>query len=159
VKGVTKSPGLLTSVQTFVQEVLNGNLAAIPAVPPTNTFVVYLEFRAGLPALNNVGLLGDVWGCTDLNDADNNKSVVVVVRNGGVDWTGAAGTKFTGALLLDGNFTSTGLLTIDGSIIAPNGTISFGSSSQTMTLSECWVKNMPGPFMRSIPGRWSEVDR
>ncbi|MEA2453582.1 MAG: hypothetical protein QOG04_2292 [Actinomycetota bacterium] len=159
VKGVsnTYTPAALADYKGMVQSVLNGSL--IPSVPGTNTFVVYIEFTGGIPSLNNIGLLGDVWGCTDLSNPDNNKSVVVVVRNGGADWGGAGGTKFTGALLLDGNFTTTGSLTIDGSIIAPNGTISFGSSSQLMTLSDCWVENMPGPFLKSVPGRWSEVDR
>jgi hypothetical protein len=71
---------------------------------------------------------------------------------------GAGGDRINGVLYMDGNFNSTGKLSLNGSLIS-HGTVSFGSSSQEATLDTCWVRNMPGPLFRVIPLQWSEVDR
>lgn len=132
--------------KTYVNEVL----------ATRNTFVVYIEFRSGAPASNNILNLHDVWPCSD--DPALNKSVVVIVKNGGANWDGGAGGKFNGALIVDGNFSTTGKFTFQGTMVVL-GQISLGSSASEATLTPCWVRNMPGPFFRAVPGHWSEVDR
>lgn len=122
-----------------------------------NSFITYFEFRSGTPTQNNLDqMFPSVWPCDP--DPALTKSIVAVVRNGGINWTGAAGQQINGALIMDGDFRATGGLTLNGSLISL-GTVEFGSSSQTMQLDECWVQNMPGPFFRVVPGQWSEIDR
>jgi len=124
----------------------------------TPSFVVYLEFLAGSPdkTENDVREIFEVWGCND--DPDLNRSVVVIIRNGGINWTGAGGQKINGALIMDGNFRATGGFEFNGSLIV-KGSLSINSSSQHFSVDDCWVKNFPGPFMRALPTQWSEIDR
>ena len=132
---------------TYIQNVITAGI---------NNVLAYFEFRTGTPTQNNLGRTGTVWGCND--DPDLNRSVVVIVRNGGVDYDGAGGDMVNGAFIMDGGWTSNGSFTFNGSIIS-RGLAHFHSSSQEYRLDECWLKNTPGPFLRVVPGHWSEVDR
>jgi hypothetical protein len=123
----------------------------------TNNVVAYFDFRTGQAAQNNVGLLGPVWGCDAVNPA-NTKSLVAVVRNGGVDFSGAGGDQINGAIIVDGDYKGNGNFTMNGSMIV-GGTAYLHSSSQSFTLDSCWVNNMPGSFFGVTPGQWTEVDR
>jgi hypothetical protein len=122
----------------------------------TNNFVAYFEFRSGTPTQNNLNWDGNVWGCND-NPALNH-SIVVDIRNGGFYDIGAGGDMLNGALILDGDFNTTGQFTFNGTFLA-KGSGSFGSSSETVTLDPCWVKNFPAAFYKVVPGHWAEVDR
>lgn len=135
---------------------------AIEAIQTAGTFnfVTYFEFTGGTAALNNVhwppGAAGSVWGCND--NPDLTRSVVAVVENGGIKVDGAGGLRINGALLVDGDFESTGEFTFNGTIVA-GGEQRHQSSSSNYSLDPCWVKNMPGPFLSVEQGHWSEVDR
>jgi hypothetical protein len=121
-----------------------------------NNIAAYFEFRSGTPTQNNLNWTGSVWGCND-NPALS-RSIAVIVRNGGVNQGGAGGDMINGAFIVDGNFNSTGAFTFNGTIVS-KGTVSIGSSSENISMDPCWVKNMPGPFFKVVPGQWSEVDR
>lgn len=125
-----------------------------------NNFVAYFEFRNGAATNNNITRTGTVWGCTDTDGVapNNNKSILVVVRRGGVDYSGAGGHKINGAFIIDGNWTSEGDFEFNGTIVA-GGNVHFQSSAQKYSLDACWVDNMPGPFLEVVPGHWSEIDR
>ena len=125
-----------------------------------NSFVAYIEFRGGNVATNNISDPFSVWGCDDTDNVapDTNQSVVVIVRNGGVDYTGAAGEMVNGAFIIDGDWQVVGGYRFNGTIIS-GGNVHFHSSSQNFTMDTCWVENMPGPFLQPIPRHWSEIDR
>jgi hypothetical protein len=122
----------------------------------TNNFVVYVEFRSGTPTQNNFNWDGNVWGCSTTPSLHH--SVVVDIRNGGFYDVGAGGDKINGALIMDGDFNTTGQFTFNGTFIS-HGSGSFGSSSEVVTLDPCWVVNFPASFYKVIPGHWAEVDR
>lgn len=142
--------GVDTGSTNFVQMVQN------VLATGTNNFVAYFEYRSGTPQQNNLPWDGNVWGC-NTNPALN-KSVVVDVRNGGFTDIGAGGDMLNGALILDGDFNTTGSFTFNGTFIS-KGSGSFGSSSETVTLTPCWVQNFPASFYKVVPGHWAEVDR
>ncbi|MDQ3916508.1 MAG: pilus assembly PilX N-terminal domain-containing protein [Actinomycetota bacterium] len=122
----------------------------------TQSFVAYFEFPSGDPLSNNVSWASDVWnppsGCNP--DPDLNKSVVVIVKNGGLNFAG--NNQVNGAFILDGNFDYTGTPRINGTVIAENFRV---RGNATFTLDTCWVQNMPGPFLGATPVQWSEIDR
>jgi hypothetical protein len=116
------------------------------------SIVSYFEFRSGTPTQNNIGRVGNIWSC------DQGNSIVAVVKNGGVDYTGGSEDYINGAFIIDGDWTGNGKLVFNGSLIS-KGNVHFHSSAQQFTLDDCWVKNMPWIFLKVIPGHWSEVDR
>ena len=122
----------------------------------TRNFVAYFEYPTGDPLTNNVNWTSNVWtaptGCS--SDPALNKSVVVIVKNGGVNMT--ANNQVNGAFLLDGNFDYSGTPHINGTVIAENFRI---RGNATFSLDSCWVQNMPGPFLGATPLHWSEIDR
>lgn len=126
-----------------------------PSIP--RAFVVYIEFNNdGLdPFTKKVNWTGgtDIGPCS--TNPSNNRTAVVIVRHGSFDASG--GSFINGAMLLpEGEFTSTGGFTLEGTIIvrriANSGTV-------TIRLSSCWLQNIPGPFLDLIPVSWTEVDR
>jgi len=125
-----------------------------------NSFVTYIEYRGGNVANNNITAPFTVWGCDDTDPAppNTNQSVVVIVRNGGVSYTGAAGQMVNGAFIIDGDWQVVGGYRFNGTIIS-GGNVHIHSSSQEFTMDSCWVENMPGPFLQTVPGHWSEIDR
>ena len=118
----------------------------------TLNFIVYFEFTSGSALSNRVKWKAEVWGCSD--DPAVNRSAVIVVRNGGLDLEN--GAMVNGALLLDGEFKYAGNVFFNGTIIAERFDI---SGNSTFSLDECWVNNMPGPFLSVTPTHWSELDR
>jgi hypothetical protein len=121
-----------------------------------NNIAAYFEFRSGSPSQNNLNWSGSVWGCN--SNPALSRSIAAIVRNGGINETGAGGNMVNGAFILDGDFNATGNFTFNGTIVS-KGTVSFGSSSENIGMNPCWVQNMPGPFFKVVPGQWSEVDR
>jgi hypothetical protein len=118
----------------------------------TNNFIAYYEFEGGNVDSNNITFGDDVWGCND--DPELNKSMVLVVERGGVKLSGNA--MINGAFILDGGFDYTGTPTINGTILAKDFWI---RGTANFTMDECWVNNMPGPWLTLEPVHWSEVDR
>ena len=121
----------------------------------------YVEFRAGAVTANNVPNSVDlghetVWGCNA--DPDLSKSLVTIVRRGGVAYGGSGGDWINGAFILDGNWAATGGFRFNGSLVV-QGNLHFHSASQNYGLDACWVANTPGPFFRVVPNAWSEIDR
>lgn len=129
----------------------DGDLSSLFAGGVLN-FVVYIEFPSGLPANNEVSWKANVWGCND--DPAISRSAVIVVRNGGLELE--SGADINGALLLDGEFKYRGNVVFNGTIMASKFNI---RGDSTFSLDECWVKNMPGPFLGVTPTHWSELDR
>jgi hypothetical protein len=129
----------------------DGDIASLLATG-TRNFVAYFEFTGGSALSNRIKWKADVWGCND--DPAVNRSAVIVVRNGGMDLEN--GADINGALLLDGEFKYTGNVTFNGTIVAERFDI---SGSSTFSIDQCWVRNMPGPFLSVIPTHWSELDR
>jgi hypothetical protein len=118
-----------------------------------NNFVVYFDYLTGDTLTNQIKWHADVWGCND-TDPDLNKSVVIVVRRGGIEFQDA---QLNGAFIMDGELRYTGNPVLNGTIISQSGFSINGTAD--FTLDSCWVKNMPGPFLTSAPTAWSEIDR
>lgn len=126
-----------------------------PNIP--NTFVVYIDFPGdGTDTYaRSVKWIGnEVIGPCNTNPL-NHRSVVWVIRNGSFD--SAGGAKITGAMLIpEGQFQSSGNFILEGTIIARRF-LSIGT--MTIRLSDCWVRNLPGPFLDVTPVSWTQVDR
>jgi Tfp pilus assembly protein PilX len=122
-----------------------------------NNFVIYVDFPADGtdPFSRKVEWTGGTQiGPCNTNPNDH-RSAVWVIRNGSFD--SAGGARITGAMLIpEGKFESSGNFTLEGTIIARR----FESKgNMTIRMSECWLANMPGPFLDVTPASWSEVDR
>ena len=127
-----------------------GNVAGLP-----NNFVAYLEYQDASKALttNQVEWNNSWWGCNA--NPDISKSMVLIVRNGGVKIN--AGLMNNGAMFLpEGTFTDMGGHRWNGTIVAKNY---YSRGTSTKSMDSCWVNNMPGPFLDVIPYSWSELDR
>ena len=115
--------------------------------------MVYFDFLSGDALSNSVKWQADVWGCNSTN-ADLNRSAVIVSRRGGLEFQSA---KVNGAFIMDGELKYSGIPTLNGAIISQAGFRINGTAN--FTIDECWVKNMPGPFLTAAPTTWAEVDR
>lgn len=97
-----------------------------------------------------------VGPCND--DPALHRSTVLVVRNGNINFSG--GETLNGAVLApEGTVSTDGSYKVVGTIIAAYITASGGGTGINFSLSGCWVRNMPGPFLDVTAVRWSEVDR
>lgn len=121
-------------------------------------FVAYFEYedtsKAGceLPCVaNEVKWDASVNGC----NPDPGRSVVLIVRQGNLQVQ--ANRYINGAILVpEGTFRTAGNVTVNGTIIADEFDVRGGAS---FTLNDCWVANMPGPFLSALSVKWSEIDR
>ena len=118
-----------------------------------NNFVAYFDFVSGDTLSNSVKWHASVWGC-NMTNPDLNKSAVIVVRRGGLEFQSA---QVNGAFIMDGELKYSGNPTLNGTIISQTGFRITGNAN--FTLDPCWVKNMPGPFLTTTPANWAEVDR
>ena len=88
------------------------------------------------------------------NDETLNRSVVVWIENG--SFRLESNSRVTGGLfVLDGNVETAGGAELHGTVIAQN--IEMVGNSNFL-LDECWVDNMPVPFLKLTPISWTEVD-
>ncbi|MGH2693887.1 MAG: hypothetical protein ACRDJJ_03630 [Actinomycetota bacterium] len=150
-KQCTKMGSPLTMTATGVQ-LLDAEVAGIP-----NQFVVYVEFAPGTNpkqfANNYVRWGGDKGACVD--DADANVTGIVVVRNGSFQFMN--GSELNGAIFAhQGKLDSNGTYSFNGTAIADEIEIISGADD---SLDQCWVNNMPMPFLDITPVSWTEVDR
>ena len=118
-----------------------------------NNFVAYYDFVGGDTLSNSVKWNANVWGCNATNP-ELNKSAVIVVRRGGLEFQAA---QVNGAFIMDGELKYSGNPTLNGPIISQAGFRITGNAN--FQLDACWVKNMPGPFLTTIPAGWAVVDR
>lgn len=112
-----------------------------------NTTGNWIRWRATWKAISGVM-------CNPTNPADN-KSVVIVVRNGNFDFGGNA--QVTGAVLTpEGNFDSSGTTVLHGSVTTKNfrvrGNAKFESSS-------CFAGTLPTTSSNLSLAGWAEIDR
>lgn len=133
----------------------NGNLPAVGNV------VVYIDFPASTSnseidspqrtiswQVNNLPL------CSTTNQAAN-RNVVVVVRNG--SFQVAQGAQLSGAVLVpEGTVSAAGGHTTEGTIIARVLNL---SGTGTFKMTDCWIQNMSGLFLRVTALKWVELDR
>jgi len=113
-------------------------------------FVMYVEFEDPSKAMttNEVKWGANVGPC-------GTQSAVLIVRNG--SWRMESNSIINGVLLLpEGNIDSQGSFDFIGTIIAKTVNM---TGTGTFTLNQCWLDNMPGPFLEITPTAWSEVDR
>jgi hypothetical protein len=137
-----------TTANTFKQTDLGG-------LANKTNWVAYFEFTSGDPfsAQNSVKWDATVGPCSD--DPAVHRSVVVIVRNGGMEMQ--SNTAVTGFVILpEGPFDSAGGYITEATVIAKEFRL---RGQADLRLSECWVRNMPAPFVDVVPLTWSEVDR
>jgi hypothetical protein len=122
-------------------------------------FVIYVDFPGGVGndpkdfPNSFVKFNGALGSCID--DPVTNVTGVVIVRNGSFRFT--SGASLNGAIFAnEGLLDSQGTYSFNGVAIADEIEIISGANS---TLNECWLKNMPMPFMDLTPLSWTEVDR
>lgn len=137
-----------TIQQTQVDQVIARN----------RTFVAYFDYQDPTKALsgNQVHWKANVSPCDER--PAYHTSVVAIVRNGSMQVEAATTPQFTNGtfILPEGRFRSSGTQTINGTIIAKEFE---NTGNGTFSMNECWVNNMPGPFLNITPGQWMEVDR
>lgn len=116
-------------------------------------FVAYFDFTTGDPLVNQIKWKADVTPCSE--DPAVHRSLILVVRNGGGSFQD--GTNTTGAIIAaDGQVNAEGGFAHEGTIIAKEFRY---RGNATISMSECWVTNMPGPWLKTTASRWTEVDR
>jgi len=140
------SGGATRGVTTTIQR---ADVAALPA-----SFVAYFDFPAGSnPDVNTITWKAAVGPCSDTPGMT--RSVVVVVRNGGLKMNGAPALITGAALLPEGIFDSAGDYNMHGPLIARELRL---RGSGVIEMSECWLGNVPSPLLDVRPIRWSELD-
>ncbi len=122
-----------------------------------NNFVAYFDFPpTGDPLSRFVKWSAAVGPCND--SAPLSKSVVIVVRYGGIELAGNG--EIVGAFLAEqGEIALRGSgagFLIHGTLISKS--LDLGGNARVQ-MSSCWVKNLPGGFLRVTPESFSEVDR
>lgn len=121
-----------------------------------NDFVFYVDFPTeGDPfgGSKTITWKRSVQPCS--YDQAISRSVVIVIRNGSISMEG--GSYIVGAMLIpEGMVTNKGEFTLEGTVIAQRLDV---RGSATFKMTPCWVNNLPGPFLDTIPATWSEIDR
>lgn len=128
-----------------------------------NNFVAWFDFPKTKPngqssnpedfPAHTVSWNADVTGCS--NDPDLSRSVVIWVNWGSLNIE--ANRSMTGGIFaLDGKVSTFGGAEVYGTIISKNVDMAGNSNFR---LDECWVENMPAPFLKVTPISWTEVDR
>ena len=122
-----------------------------PSACPTSpcAFVAYFEFQGGNPTTNRVD-----WNAA-VPSICSQGLVVLIIKNGSTRFGGNA--RFSGAVFAeDGRFDTAGGPVIEGTVTAKEVQM---RGSPIYSMSQCWLNNLPGPFVTVTALRWSEVDR
>ncbi len=126
---------------------ITNNPSACPTTPCT--FVAYFEFEGGSALRNRVD-----WNAA-IPSTCTQGLVVLIIKNGGTKFGGNA--RFSGAIFAeDGVVETVGGPTVEGTVIAQEIRM---RGNPTFAMSQCWLNNLPGPFVRVTALRWSESDR
>lgn len=89
------------------------------------------------------------------DDPNDNRSAVIVVRNGSFDFSG--NTQLVGAVMVpEGDFDSTGTPLLHGSITARSFRV---RGNATFESSACFAGTLPTTLAEITPLGWSEIDR
>lgn len=116
-----------------------------------NVFVAYFENQNA--AANTIRWRAPWAPCTD--DPATTKQVIIIVRRGHLDISGG-GHIHGAAIVPEGDVDESGGAQFEGTIIANNFSNRGNSSFQ---LTDCAIRNMPGPWLDVTPTSWTEVDR
>lgn len=124
------------------------------------SFVAYFEF----PYSTNTTANRITWKATwraisgvmcNPDDPADNRSVVVVVRNGSFDFGGSS--ALTGAVMVpEGDFDSSGTPVLHGSVTARTFRV---RGNATFESSACFAGTLPTMLAEITPLGWSEIDR
>lgn len=124
------------------------------------SFVAYFEFPFSSNTSSNRINWKATWKaisgvmCNASNPADN-RSVVVVVRNGSFDFGG--NSQVTGAIMVpEGDFDSSGTPLLHGSVTARTFRV---RGNATFESSSCFAGTLPTTLAEITPLGWSEIDR
>jgi hypothetical protein len=143
-----------TSTGTVISRTIGTNVNAAAVAGLGNYYVAYFEFAAGSNPFNNVIRWSAQLPLCNTNSASNSMSVVII-KNGSTEIQ--TGGRISGAVFAeDGRFDASGSYTIEGTVVAREMRL---RGNPTYILTECWVQNLPGPFMTVTAGRWSELDQ
>ena len=139
----------------------NSNDTVINANSPfvTGHRNVYVAFFDLGGSVSSVTWKEGVEPCSD--NPETNRSIVLVVKNGDITFSGGSSEPVTGAVLApEGTVATEGSSRIIGTVIAKTISGSGGGGTEpNFSLTGCWVRNLPGPFLDVTPIQWSEVDR
>jgi Tfp pilus assembly protein PilX len=119
--------------------------------------VVYFDLSSGQSV--NIGS-GDVAAYAWQNEAGGtcvaqHPSIIIVVRNGDVSL--GSGVAMTGAIFApEGNITISGGVNLVGTVFANTAKV---TGTASLSLNDCYIKNLPGGIMSVTPTRFHEVDR
>ena len=121
----------------------------------TKGFVAFIEYEGG-DAFSNSNTI--TWNASTARCSTNPTdpySIILIVKNGSLRM--GSGSSLTGAVFVeDGQVDSVGNYTIEGTVITDTFHI---RGTANFLLTECWLRNIPGPFLTITSLRWSEVDR
>ena len=133
---------------------LGGNVNAAAVQGLGNYYVAYFEFAPGSNPFNNVLRWTAQLPLCNTNSSLNSMAVVIV-KNGSL--TMQSGGRLSGAVFVeDGRIDASGSYTIEGTVVAKEMRL---RGNPTYTLTDCWVQNLPGPFITVTAGRWAELDQ
>ena len=126
----------------------------------TSQLVAYFDYPFSANTSSNLITWSATWKaisgvmCNATNPADN-RSIVIVVRNGSFRLTGNA--QVTGAVLVpEGDFDSTGTPLLHGSVTARSFRV---RGNATFESSACFASTLPSTSGEIAPAGWMEVDR
>jgi hypothetical protein len=126
----------------------------------SNSLVAYFDFPYSSNLSGNLITWSATWKaisgvmCNATNPADN-KSVVIIVRNGNFHLAGTA--QVTGAVIVpEGDFDSTGTPLLHGSVTARSFRV---RGNATFESSTCFANSLPSTSGEISPAGWMEVDR
>lgn len=149
--GTTTCTRLGTTANTIGTNVSTADVTSAPSACPTNpcAFVAYFEFQGGNALRNRVD-----WNAA-IPSVCSQGLVVLIIKNGSTQFAGNA--RFSGAVFAeDGSFTTNGGPQIEGTVTAKEIQM---RGNPLYSMSQCWLNNLPGPFVTVTALRWSEVDR
>ncbi len=167
-KSTAQSTGIYCNFDAAVNQCWKGGVAGasdtnwqdgdLPAGP--NHLIAYFDFPFSSNTSNNKITWSATWKaisgvmCNPTNSADN-RSVVIVVRNGSLHFTGSA--QLTGAILVpEGDFDSTGTPLLHGSVTARSFRV---RGNATFESSSCFAGTLPATGGELSPAGWMEIDR
>lgn len=149
-RGSTPAPNVTATTGGVVTVPTTAITAAPSMCATTPCFIVsYIEFVGGNPLTNTVN-----WNAATPNTCTQGM-VVLIIKNGSISFGG--GARYSGAIFAeDGRVRTVGGPYIEGSVTAKGYEL---RGNPTYAMTNCWLQNLPGPFIKVTALRWSESDR